>query len=270
MKLRTPKSESRARTRATEVLDKGLEVVPKPFNLEEEFALLEPGLKEYVDRATQSPAALVKIAGKAKVFFPDWKDAPTDLDYSRSSQYMDGRNYQTPDGIMDIFFQIQLFPQQREALLRHSQSNRQEVIHKGSSPELFLIDELLVSAAADPENIDYYYARAKSQLENIKAWIIQSLNNFVDEKKTFQLAANFLWLCPEYKTDMQQLFTPLMPRVLEYLRRGTSVERFDTVCDLEAIFGKDEFVINQQGTLVRHPATAAFMGPKPLPDRLVA
>lgn len=270
MRLPRPKVERKIQTR--EVL--GMESkAAKPFDLDREFDLFKASLQIDLENWKAWPTAPQEYwasLGEVRVFFPDWRDLSQDLDYSRVYQEFVRRAKQSTEGTQAVFHLMQLFPDKRQDLLSETGIDPNEMPFKGHKGELFLINELLVLAAAHPERLHSYKARAAEELGAVKEWIKESFEFENQIKITLQLAANFLLLCPEYKVEMQELFQPQLQKALDVRRVIEAGSRFQILCNLEVIYGKDEFVINQQGDLIREAGKTQLGERKALPGRLVA
>lgn len=245
----------------------------KPFDFEQEFEPLKVALDVVLEKWAEwpnPPQELWTTLGYLHAFFPEQKDKDRYLDYAKVYQVFVQKGRESTAGMLMVFHLMQLFPDKRKQLLEQIGSDPNEMPFKVSSGELFLINELLVLSAAQPERLHEYQARARQELTSVKRWIEESFTFENQLRITLQLAANFLILCPEYKIEMQNLFEPHVRKVLDTKKFSEYTHWLQTLCNLEIVYGSDEFSLDHQGNLVRHPSRSRLDASRPLPDRLTA
>lgn len=245
----------------------------KPFELEKEFEALKPGLENLIETWAEwpyPPEEFWKSVENLQLFFPEQEDVGIFLDYSKVHQALIEKGREKGWAASLVFQLMQLFPEKRKELLQRLGIHSDQLPTKVFSGELLLVNELLVLAAAQPEHLPQYHARAAQELESVKKWILESLKFQNQERNVLELAANFLILCPEYKAEMQELLQPRLHKIVDSLPVSEYPIWLEMLGKLEIIYGSDKFHFDQRGNVVKEPKKPQLKTPNPLPERLTA
>lgn len=268
MKFYSERTTVETRIPAKEVL--GIAKEKEPISFEKYFELVRTGLKAELDEWMKNPLpnqAYWQALSGIKTFSPDWRDINPELDYSKVyKEFL--RDSSQSSNFSFTFYLMQLFPEQRKIMFNQTGIDPTQMPQKVHMGELILINTLLVLSTAQPERLPEYTERAHQEFEEVKKWITESDQFDNQLGAMLRLAANFLFLCPEYKSEMQALLEPQMSDIEKELKSSKSYSReFQLLCNLEVIFGTDNFVIDGRGNLVRQPGKVKLQGTRPLPDR---
>lgn len=245
----------------------------KPFELEKQFAALKPGLENLMKMWVEWPFPPVdfwKSLGYLQLFFPEQVDVTGYVEYTKVHHALIEKGKSNRSSVLLVFHLMQLFPDKRKELLKSIGASPDKVPEKVFSGELILINELLILASAQPDQLPKYHDRAAQELEAVKNWIQESLTFAHQEGNALELAANFLILCPEYKTEMQQLFQSRLRKIVDTLKYEEYSPWLEMLGKLEIIYGSDEFHFDQQGNVVKEPKKPPFKATSALPERLTA
>lgn len=139
---------------------------------------------------------------------------------------------------------VQAYPERR-ASMREVSSSILEDVEKPDIPAPRMLDDVYTAAVLFPERLSELKEKVRPLGEQILGYIAGEQNSLGKLQKIW-MGVELILLCPEYRSEIQKLFHPVVEQLPEPKSINASVF-LNVVYFLEIIYGTDIAELNEKG-----------------------